>query len=286
MYLEIPQLNPQFPYRAFLNDGMTIVYPHWHKEIEIIYASRGEVKVGINDTVIEVCEGEILVIANGEPHYFLASPNSERYVFQFEMRLFDESFLRGSEESLVGLFAKGEAYSRYWPDHLQQKTRELLVELYELEVEQPKGKNYVVLSNLARFIGECYAHLPKKAEEHSSQTPTAIHRKDTLVRLNSVFEYIESRYQESITLDEVAKFVGFSPYYFTRFFKKNTGQTFVQFLTEYRINRAKFILAQEEIPMIEVAEKSGFSSVKTFHHVFKEEVGISPLQYQKKMTSS
>lgn len=283
VYLEIPRLNPQFPYRAFLNDGMTIVYPHWHKEIEIIYASRGKVRIGMSGEVFEVSEGEILVIANGEPHYFLASPDSERYVFQFKFRLFDESYLRGTEESLASLFATGESYSRHWPEHLQRRTRELLVELYQLEVENPKGKHYLVLANLSRFIGECYAHLPKKAAEKGNKNPNAIHRKDTLERLNQVFEYIENRYQESISLDEVAKYVGFSPYYFTRFFKKNIGQTFMQFLTEYRINQAKFILAQEEIPMIEVAEKAGFSSVKTFHHVFKEEVGISPLQYQKKM---
>lgn len=55
----------------------------------------------------------------------------------------------------------------------------------------------------------------------------------------------------------------------------------MQFLTEYRIKQAKFILSTEKLPMSEVAEKSGFSSVKTFHHVFKSEVGISPLKYQK-----
>ncbi|MEG2253880.1 MAG: helix-turn-helix transcriptional regulator, partial [Vagococcus sp.] len=64
-------------------------------------------------------------------------------------------------------------------------------------------------------------------------------------------------------------------------FKKNTGQTLMQFLTDYRINQAKYILSHEKIPMIEVAEKSGFNSVKTFHHVFKEQVGMSPLKYQK-----
>lgn len=283
LYLEIPQLNLQFPYRAFLNDGMTIVYPHWHKEIEIIYASRGQVKIGVDDTVVELEEGEIFFIASGEPHYFLASPDSERYVYQFDLKLFDESFLRESEDSLVSLFATGERHSRYWSEAFQVKMTELLVELYQFEAQPPKGKNYFVLANLARLMGECYAHLPKRSEHHMKETPNAIHRKDTLERLNQVFEYIENRYQEVITIDEVAKYVGFSPYYFTRFFKKNTGQTFVQFLTEYRINQAKFTLANEKLPMIDVAEKAGFSSVKTFHHVFKEEVGISPLQYQKKM---
>ncbi len=79
------------------------------------------------------------------------------------------------------------------------------------------------------------------------------------------------------------RYVGFSPYYFTRFFKANTGQTFMQFLTEYRVNQAQFILGNEKLPMAEVAEKAGFASVKTFTMSLK---GLyhSPLQYQKMMS--
>lgn len=40
-YLEIPGFEDLIPFRTFLNDGMTIVYPHWHKEIEIITRARG-----------------------------------------------------------------------------------------------------------------------------------------------------------------------------------------------------------------------------------------------------
>jgi len=284
LYLEIPDLNQKFPYRCFLNDGMAITYPHWHKEIELIYASRGRVNIGIGETVVTLEEGEIIFFASGEPHYFLASPDSERYVYQFDLKLFDETILRKEQASLIVLFEQGERYSRYWSESLRKKVIALLVELYQLETEATEGKNYLVLSNLYRLIGEMYRELPRKTGE-KKVTPTAIHRKETLMRLNEIFEYIENQYQTAITVEDVAKHVGFSPYYFTRFFKKNTGQTFIQFLTEYRINQAKFILANEQLPMAEVADRAGFSSVKTFHHVFKEAVGQSPLQYQKKMTS-
>lgn len=282
LYLEIPDLNQKFPYRCFLNDGMAITYPHWHKEIELIYASRGRVNIGIGESVMTLEEGEIIFFASGEPHYFLASPDSERYVYQFDLKLFDETILRKNQDSLLTLFEQGERHSRNWSESFRKKVIQLLVELYELSNEQIGGENYLILSNLYRLIGEFYRFLPRK-EHQRKVTPPAIQRKETLMRLNEVFEYIENQYQESITVEDVAKHVGFSPYYFTRFFKKNTGQTFIQFLTEYRVNQAKFILANEKLPMTEVAEQAGFSSVKTFHHVFKEAVGQSPLQYQKMM---
>ncbi len=283
LYLEIPQLNQQFPYRFFLNDGLEIAYPHWHKEIEIIYASRGRVNIGVGESIVVLEEGEIFFFASGEPHYFLSSPNSERYVYQFDLKLFDESILRTKEESLISLFEQGERHSRYWSKSLSRKIKKLLLELQQLDHTQPFGENYLAMSSLYRLVGEFYRSLPRNAAKEKV-TPNAVHRKETLERLNQVFEYIENRYREAITVEDVAKFVGFSPYYFTRFFKKNTGQTFIQFLNEYRVNQAKFILANEKLPMTDVAEKAGFASVKTFHHVFKEAVGKSPLQYQKMMT--
>lgn len=85
-------------------------------------------------------------------------------------------------------------------------------------------------------------------------------------RLERIFIYIEQHYQEQITLNEVAGHMGFSPYYFTKLFKKHTGMTFIAFLNEYRLNKAKWILLNEDLPMSAVAEAAGFGSVKTFHH--------------------
>ncbi|WP_430610142.1 AraC family transcriptional regulator [Enterococcus sp. DIV0876] len=283
MYLEIPEFESEFRFRTFLNDGLTIVYPHVHKEIEIIYAKRGTVNIGVDDTIVELQEGDLYLFASGQPHYFLASPESERYVYQFDLKLFEEALLRESETSLLMLFEEGEPHSRAWPDSFTEKITDLLIELYQLEEENVRGKRYLMMGLLYQIIGECYQSLPKRQKIRGSLKRSAAQYKETLQRLNQVFEYIESHYQDVLTMEETARYVGFSPHYFTRFFKTNTGKTFMQFLTEYRINQAKFILANQKIPMAEVAEKAGFASVKTFHHVFKETVGQSPLQYQKQL---
>lgn len=107
MYLEIPEFESDFRFRTFLNDGLTIVYPHVHKEIELIYAKRGKVNIGVADEIIELEEGELYIFASGQPHYFLASPESERYVYQFDFALFDETILREKELSLKTLFDEG-----------------------------------------------------------------------------------------------------------------------------------------------------------------------------------
>lgn len=282
LYLEIPEYKTPVPFRTFLNDGMTIVYPHWHKEIEMIYSIRGSVNIGVNNQVIKVDEGEIFFFSSGEPHYFLASPDSERYVLQFDLKLFDEIRLRRDEKTLVQLFEQGDRHSRNWPPELVDEVRQLVIDAFTIEEEEPIGKNYLLLGKLYQMVGRLYQELPLAKEETTQLLePSLVHSRETLDRLNKVFEYVESYYQEPINLEKAADLVGFSPYYFTKFFKTNTGKTFMNFLTEYRISQAKFILANEKLPMIEVAEKAGFASVKTFHHVFKEAVGVSPLKYQK-----
>jgi len=88
LYFEIPDLNPQFPFRTFMNTGQVLVYPHWHKELEFIYVTKGTVRIGVNDQVLSVGEGEIYFFDSGETHYFLASPDSDRIVYQFDLKLF------------------------------------------------------------------------------------------------------------------------------------------------------------------------------------------------------
>lgn len=281
-YLEITHMEKEFPFRVFLNDGLTITYPHFHKEIEIIHTKKGKVNIGVGQDLIELLEGETYIFSSGVPHYFLASPDSERYVFQFDLLMFDEVNLRrNGEPTLFDLFENGEPLSRNWPVDFTEKVTNLLLGLYQTQTEASVGVRFRIDALLHLFIADCYQFLPAKKKSLTITQPAAVKYQETLDQLNLVFDFIENHYQDSLTLEDVAKTVGFSPYYFTRFFKKNTGQTFSQFLTDYRVNQAKCILAREKIPMVEVAEKAGFASVKTFHHVFKENVGISPLKYQK-----
>lgn len=278
-YVEIPNFKNELMFRTFMNDGMTIAYPHFHKEIEIIYCLKGSVNIGIDDTVMVLEEGEIIIFSSGQPHSFLSSPDSERFVYQFDLQIFDET-INQETFSLRELFETRELHSRYWTEELRGITQRILVDLYNSFSKDEKGMNFLILGNLYQLIAVFYQRLPEKSNV-SPVEHTRVRYKDTLEYVNTVLEYVKCHYNEPITLEEIAKYTGFSPYYFTRFFKRNTGKTFVQFLNEYRISQAKFILINEKVPVSEVADRSGFSNIKTFHHVFKKTVGCSPMQYQK-----
>ena len=86
---------------------------------------------------------------------------------------------------------------------------------------------------------------------------------------------------EPISLPSAAEASGYVPTYFSRVFKTCTGMTFYDYLTVYRIRKAEIQLVNTNDSVSSIASASGFSSVKTFDRVFKEQIGTSPLKFRK-----
>lgn len=93
--------------------------------------------------------------------------------------------------------------------------------------------------------------------------------------------FIQQHYQESLRLEDVSGVVGFNATYFSVMFKKETGQNFMDYLTELRINKAKELLCGEECSVQDVAEQVGYRDLKYFSRLFKKTTGISPSDYKK-----
>ncbi|AQY51812.1 AraC family transcriptional regulator [Listeria weihenstephanensis FSL R9-0317] len=280
LYLEFPALDKDFPMRSFTNEGGVIVYPHWHKEIELIYVIEGRLNLGVNDVPIQMAEGEIYVINGGDVHYFLASPNSERIVLQFDLNVFQEFSLTEDEgKRLRDLFLHVSPSSADWNPDVAKLVAELM-QVIHLESSQRKaGYRYVVKAKLYEMLAVLERDVRRLVRDSTEDATSK--SQETLEKLQQIFAYVEDHYQETITLQQVADHVGFSSYYFTKLFKRNMGITFMAFVNDYRLSKAKWILMNEETPVTEVAELAGFSSVKTFHHAFKRAMGVSPLKYRK-----
>ena len=93
--------------------------------------------------------------------------------------------------------------------------------------------------------------------------------------------YIQQHYQEALRLEDVSSAVGFNTTYFSTLFKKETGQNFVDYLTELRINKAKELLSGDDLSVQDVAEMVGYQDLKYFSKLFKRITGVSPSDYKK-----
>ena len=98
-----------------------------------------------------------------------------------------------------------------------------------------------------------------------------------ITRIN---QYIEQHYMEDVTLTGLADVMHYSPSYLSRMYKLKTGRNLISALYNVRISKAKELLAHSTLKTNEIAERSGFCSLKYFNRVFKKETGISAAQYR------
>lgn len=95
--------------------------------------------------------------------------------------------------------------------------------------------------------------------------------------------YIEANYSdEDITLNSVASEVNVSPNHLSAMFSQKTGQTFVKYLTDVRMNHARELLKCTNKRSNEISEEVGYKDPHYFSHLFKKNVGCTPLQYRER----
>ncbi|GMX64968.1 transcriptional regulator YesS [Paenibacillus elgii] len=92
--------------------------------------------------------------------------------------------------------------------------------------------------------------------------------------------YIEANHHIDLSLDQVAERCGLSPPYFSKLFKRIVGVSFIEYLTAYRIDRAKTLLQTTGLSVAEVAESVGYQP-KNFIRVFKKQTGQTPGQFRE-----
>jgi len=100
-------------------------------------------------------------------------------------------------------------------------------------------------------------------------------------RINRVVNYVMENYQNSITLAEVATLVGMSETYFSRFFRKATGNRFSDFVNRIRISKACELLAHTEQYITTICYEVGFNNVANFNRRFYDHKQITPSDYRK-----
>ena len=95
-------------------------------------------------------------------------------------------------------------------------------------------------------------------------------------------EYINDNYtNRDLSLDVVAKQVGISPSYLSRLFKEEMGMSFVDYLKQIRIEKAKYLLINSDISVKDIGYQTGFYSMQNFYRVFKKFTYATPGNYRQ-----
>lgn len=93
--------------------------------------------------------------------------------------------------------------------------------------------------------------------------------------------YMQVHYNEQITLETIAENCGLSPSYFSRKFKEQTGENYIETLADIRIREAQKLLSTTNLPVMEIVEKVGYCDEKHFRKLFLKHAGVTPTAYRK-----
>ena len=96
--------------------------------------------------------------------------------------------------------------------------------------------------------------------------------------------YIREHFESEISLDEVSREVNISPYYFSKLFKEESGETFIEYLTRLRIERARELLRQSDDTIKEISIAVGYADPNYFSRIFKKQTGMTPREFREEGT--
>lgn len=115
----------------------------------------------------------------------------------------------------------------------------------------------------------------QRLESAFSANPQMAHREIEVVK-----QYIYDHYKEEISIDMLARLVYMAPSYLSAVFKKETGQNLSKFIKEYRMEKAKDMLENTHMKIVQVSEAVGYPNVSYFCQSFREFYGISPQKFR------
>lgn len=247
--------------------------PHWHPDLEILFILNGSATVTIGSEKFKLKPFELITMDQGTIHEVVYElPQTMGiciHVSKSYMRRYvpDMELLRIDCSAGKLLPHQKEAYNKlcgYLKD---------LTTLYFHE----KPTYALVSGAMIMFIMAVLVDFFSTPISDASALPNA----DNLGRVEQIFYYVEQHYREAIELQDAADELGLNKEYFCRFFKKNTGMSFLQYVGQVRLNHIYQELLYSEGSIQEIMERNGVCNSKLFYRQFKETFGCTPRQLKQ-----
>lgn len=264
------------PDMGFQIDFVTMRYnasPHWHREMEILYILNGSAVIMMEGEIYKLRPLDLIVIDTSIIHeviyelpqtmgicIHISKSYLRRYVADIELLRVVcclEKLLPQQQEAYMTLCGY---------------LKDLTILYFEQKVSYPFQSSALILQVMAVLVDQFSEPVPETVLASGG---------DQLSRVEQIFHYVEQHYREPIELQEAADELGLNKEYFCRFFKKNTGMSFLQYVSHVRLSHIYQDLLYSDGSIQEILERNGVYNIKLFYKQFKETYHCTPRELKQ-----
>jgi AraC-like DNA-binding protein/mannose-6-phosphate isomerase-like protein (cupin superfamily) len=253
-----------------------------HDYMELLILLSGELTWQIQERQVLQKEGELIVIGSTLYHRPWGSRGllENAVVLYFLPDLIQRGDLTGeAQEYLMPFCIQDAAFPHVICARtgLPSRTLDLIKQIHSELPAVTRLSRLSVKTHLRMIL----MLLVNYYSEYQATRGVLAHRQESIRRLQPFFQLLERHYQEFISIQDAAGTVGMSTSHFRRFFKRVTGQSFVNYVNHFRIAKAQQLMASTSKSIAEIGQETGFCDQSYFGLVFRQLVGMTPLQYRK-----
>ena len=248
---------------------------HWHDEFEIIYVRSGFLAVSISGESYIGKTGDAFVVSPGNLHLMGSQTGTvDYYTFLFPLKYISFRTDDMLDEKLLEPLNSGHLMICPRVKDTAKELCEQLIEIYEAKKDESESKITTQVRTkiiLLQFILEMW----KKGFVIENDTSG----RNTVEK--EMVSYIQQNFTGKISLREFGEQFHLSEKYISRYFKEHFHITLSQYVTYLRLEHAKQLLQDTDIPVTDVAMQSGYQNVSYFIRSFQKAYAVSPLKYRK-----
>ena len=282
MYFELKENKPHgtkndpFSTYHIENAGRSFQIPvHWHDELEIIYVKSGCLTVSISGESYIGNAGDVFVVSPGNLHLMGAQTGIVDYfTFLFPLKYISFRTDDMLNDKLIEPLNSGQLMISPRVKGTAKELCEQLIAIYVAKNNESESKITAQIKTkiiLLQFILEMWKQGFVIENDTSGRNTVE----------KEMVSYVQQNFTGKISLKEFGEQFHLSEKYISRYFKEHFHIALSQYVTYLRLEHAKQLLQDTDIPITEVAMQSGYQNVSYFIRSFKKTYGVSPLKYKK-----
>ena len=278
--------TPEFPIAAYLEDMLNApIYWHWHKEWEFGVITEGEGIVAMDNMQYRLKKGDFFFYG---PEVLHASWSTDPEPFFGHFTVMHPRLVGGSIHSvfwqkyLMPMMENNSLKSFVLKegDPNRERFAELSENVWNACREKPPGYEFRVRNDLSEMVYLMY----ELAQAEPDSGPERGKRDET--RIKKMVAYVQEHYSEDITLAKLAEHTKISESECLRCFKRMLGISPIQFIKQFRIQRAQTLLTFSTEKIVDIGYECGFRDMSYFAKTFQQQCGCTPSEFRQKTVNN